>query len=90
MEETHSRLCSKFCRHCELCTLCPRGVMIPELLYLPMAWELRSHEWFLRSKEGPVKSWENCDQCGLCESRCPHSLPIRDMLRDNVESFADK
>jgi len=31
-----------------------------------------------------VAPYENCADCGECETRCPYHLPIREMMRDNV------
>jgi len=27
----------------------------------------------------PLRSAENCIQCGECEAKCPYGLPIREM-----------
>jgi predicted aldo/keto reductase-like oxidoreductase len=38
-------------------------------------------EWALeRYVSLPVKASE-CTQCGVCETRCPYELPIREMLK---------
>ena len=36
----------------------------------------------------PVKP-EACVDCGLCETRCPYHLPIRETLRKCAADFAD-
>ncbi|GAA3649701.1 4Fe-4S dicluster domain-containing protein [Asaccharospora irregularis] len=28
-----------------------------------------------------------CEDCGLCETRCPYELPIRKMLKNVVEKL---
>ena len=32
---------------------------------------------------------DECIQCGLCESRCPYELPIRDMLKEVAKAFGE-
>jgi predicted aldo/keto reductase-like oxidoreductase len=85
--EIHEKMKSRFCRHCEECSPCPRGVQIPQLLYLTTAYKLRSSEWFRRGVETHLKSWEECDLCGDCEEKCPYNLPIREMVQENIEFY---
>ena len=36
----------------------------------------------------PVKA-SQCIECGLCETRCPYELPIRDMLKKCTQEFGE-
>jgi aryl-alcohol dehydrogenase-like predicted oxidoreductase len=78
---------TRFCRHCEECLPCPKGVDIPSLIYLPVAWNLRSARWFKNSVKGPVISYEKCDLCGECEKKCPYHLSIRDIIVENIKFY---
>lgn len=91
--EIRGELTTRFCRHCEECLPCPKGVHIPQLLYLPVAWNLRSIEWFRLGVKRHVESFRKCDLCGECEKKCPYHLPIREMIVESMkfyESVRDK
>ena len=66
---------------------CPNGVHIPQLLYMIAAYKLRSSEWFRKGVGVHLRSWENCDQCGECEERCPYNLPIRELIQENYAYY---
>ena len=85
--EIHDKMYSHVCRHCEECMPCPKAVHIPQLLYMTSAYKLRSSESFKKGGGPDVKSWDKCDLCGDCEERCPFNLPIREMLKENVEFY---
>jgi len=87
LEEIHDKMYSRFCRHCEECMPCPKSVHIPQLLYITSAYKLRSSESFKKGGGPDLKSWDKCDLCGDCEERCPFNLPIREMLKENVEFY---
>ena len=36
---------------------------------------------------GLDKTASDCIGCGVCESRCPYDLPIRDMMKNAAEKF---
>lgn len=71
-----------FCRECGVCVPCPDGVEIPMIL-----------RWDVYSRFYNIKSWtreqypklrtrmNSCSECGQCEEKCPHSLPVIEMLR---------
>ncbi|MBN2336339.1 aldo/keto reductase [Candidatus Bathyarchaeota archaeon] len=85
--EIHEKMNNRFCRHCEECLPCPRGVYIPQLIYLTAAYNLRSGEWFRDGLDEEVESWEQCDLCGDCEEKCPHGLPVREMIQENIDFY---
>jgi len=35
----------------------------------------------------PLRSAENCIQCGECEAKCPYGLPIREMTQDSLAYY---
>lgn len=84
IEKIAKELGNTFCRRCGYCMPCPAGINIP-MMFLMEAYYTRYElkDWSVsRYKSFEIKA-DDCKKCGLCESRCPYELPIRDML-DNV------
>jgi len=77
-----------FCRRCEYCQPCPSGLKIPAMfLFEGYYTRYNLKEWALeRYAALPVKA-SDCTQCGVCESRCPYELPIREMLKQTAATF---
>lgn len=71
-----------FCRRCDYCKPCPQGVDISNCFMLLGYYERYDLPWWAKDRyEGmPVKA-DACEECGICETRCPYSLPIREMLK---------
>ena len=66
---------------------CPNGVQIAELPYMTAAYRLWSSEWFQKGVKIDLESWDKCNLCGECEKRCPFNLPIREMMKENIEYY---
>jgi predicted aldo/keto reductase-like oxidoreductase len=80
---------SRFCRQCEYCMPCPQDVLIHRILYLQRLYELWPPKRFFSWTyvKGGVESAQNCKDCGVCESKCPYQLPIREMIAENMEFY---
>jgi len=83
-----SELGERFCRRCGYCQPCPKGISIP------MAFTLEGYYTRYNLKDWAIDRYENlpakasaCVKCGLCETRCPYKLPIRDMLESVKKIF---
>ena len=44
-------------------------------------------DWARGRYEALPKHASDCIGCGVCETRCPYELPIRDMLKVAAEKF---
>lgn len=90
MEAIRKDLGNNFCRRCNYCQPCPQGIGISGAFL--MQGYLRRYglgEWAKgRYMAMPVKA-SACVECGLCETRCPYNLPIREMLKTVVEDFGE-
>ncbi len=85
------RLGESWCGQCRACLPCPQQVPIPELLRLRNLTighdlkEFAEERYNLIGRAGHW--WEEynaaaCERCGDCLPRCPHQLPIPDLLAD--------
>lgn len=76
-----------FCRRCEKCVPCPRGIDVRTMLRWYEYFD-RYHSWdWARQQYAELKpNLEACDNCGVCERECPYHLPIkREFARAKVD-----
>lgn len=87
--EIRSSMGKKFCRRCEYCMPCPLNINIPQNFLLEGYYTRYNLKQWAKDRYSSleVKASE-CVECGLCETKCPYELPIRDMLK-NVASKLD-
>lgn len=89
IEDIRESLGTNFCRRCNYCAPCSVGISIPNVFLF--AGYLQRYDlgaWgYSRYNSLPVKA-DACVECGICESRCPYQLPIREMLKKCVKDFA--
>lgn len=83
-----STLTGNFCRRCNYCAPCTVGIQIPSVFLFEGYLERYGLEEWARGRYAglPVKASE-CIKCGVCETRCPYELPIRDMLERAAKAF---
>ena len=78
-----AQLGTNFCRRCNYCAPCAAGINIPGVFLFEgyySRYDLK--DWAKSRYESLSKTASDCIGCGDCESRCPYSLPIRQMLGD--------
>ena len=77
---------TNFCRRCNYCAPCTAGINISGVFLFEgyySRYDLK--EWALSRYSSMPKTASDCIDCGVCETRCPYNLPIRDMLKKAAE-----
>lgn len=91
IEAIRSSLGTQFCRRCNYCAPCSVGIAIPaQFLFEGYYTRYDLKDWALQRYKAQDKNAADCIACGVCESRCPYDLPIRDMMKRVVKCFEDK
>ena len=83
VQAIRAQLGTNFCRRCNYCAPCAAGINIPGVFLFEgyySRYDLK--DWAKSRYESLSKTASDCIGCGDCESRCPYSLPIRQMLGD--------
>jgi predicted aldo/keto reductase-like oxidoreductase len=87
-KEIKEKYTQSFCRRCGYCMPCPQGIDIPFSFILKGYYDRYDlKDWATERYTAMKKHASDCIKCGLCETKCPYNLKIRDMLREVVESF---
>lgn len=88
IEQERTELAGNFCRSCGYCMPCPVDISIKDCAR--MSFMLRrapSKKWLTEHWQNEMAKIENCLECRTCESRCPYSLPIPELLKQNLEDY---
>ena len=86
VQAIRAQLGTNFCRRCNYCAPCASGINIPAVFLFEgyySRYDLK--EWAASRYASLSKTASDCIGCGACESRCPYSLPIREMMKKTVE-----
>ena len=88
IEQVRRELGSNFCRRCNYCAPCTAGISIPSVFLFGGYLERYGLEDWARSRYATLqKTAGDCIGCGVCETRCPYELPIREMMKKHAEAF---
>ena len=88
MDALRKDLGTHFCRRCNYCAPCSVGISIPAM-FLMEGYLSRYGlaDWAKMRYDGLGKTASECIECGVCETRCPYNLPIREMLKGVAKKF---
>jgi len=83
-----AQLGKNFCRRCGYCLPCAQGIDIPAtfITHLQYARYGMTVAGAAKYAALPAKA-SACIQCGLCETRCPYDLPIRERLKQIAQEM---
>jgi predicted aldo/keto reductase-like oxidoreductase len=105
IEQTTEHLQHLRCRLCAACQPCPQGIPISTLLGTEVIYDhyrtmgagaFKQFRWSqerIKNHIGPLKQTisqiRSCTDCKICEERCPHYLPVVNMLQNMLEPEED-
>lgn len=90
IDSIRQTLGSQFCRRCNYCAPCAVGINIPMVLLVEgYLSRYGLSDWAAQRYAALDKKASDCIQCGLCETRCPYQLPIRQLLKNAAEKLEE-
>ena len=88
MQAIRDSLGTQFCRRCNYCAPCTAGIPISAVFLMEGYYSRYGlTDWAAKRYEGLAGHASDCVDCGVCETRCPYNLPIRQMLQSAVKTF---
>ena len=90
IETIRKELGTQFCRRCNYCQPCTAGISISGVFL--MEGYLKRYDlgdWARQRYAAMAKKAGDCVGCGVCETRCPYQLPIREMLKRCKQEFGE-
>ena len=90
VEKIRKELGTQFCRRCNYCAPCAAGISIPNVFLFDGYFSRYGlAEWSKGRYAAMPKKASDCIGCGICETRCPYNLPIRQMMKQAAEKFGE-
>lgn len=87
MDEYRNKLGKAFCRRCEYCQPCPKGVKITMAMGYPIFVSRMGPKVATGFARLPMESIPQCEECGKCIQLCPYDLPIPEILKRNYALY---
>ena len=79
---------TNFCRRCNYCAPCTAGINISAVLLFEGYYSRYGlKDWASERYASLPKVASDCIDCGVCETRCPYNLPIREMLKNAAKTL---
>ncbi len=90
MMEENRKLSELYCTGCNYCMPCPHGVNIPTIFQQTNYYKVYGIKEYARKTYSEIglgwiegKRADACTDCGLCETKCPQHLKIREQLKES-------
>lgn len=80
------------CMYCGHCAPCPQGIDVAaatKFLNLAKAQGDAASETIFGHYEALARHAKDCTGCGLCETRCPFGVPVRENMKRAIEIFGN-
>jgi len=96
MMAENAKLAQLYCTGCGYCMPCPEQVNIPHTFKMMNIYKIYGIQEYARAGYAdigvnqwiPGKRADACTACGLCETKCPQKLPIRQQLKESHQALA--
>ena len=86
--EVRNQLGTQFCRRCNYCAPCAVGINISSVFVLEGYLNRYGlQDWAQTRYNALAAKPSDCIGCGVCETRCPYHLPIREKMKQLVRDF---
>ncbi len=90
IETVRAELGTSFCRRCNYCAPCTVGIDIPGVFLMEGYLRRYGLEGWARQRYGSFQVKASaCVECGVCETRCPYELPIRQKMKEAAKAFGE-
>lgn len=90
IQAIRDQLGTNFCRRCNYCQPCTAGISIYSVFLMDGYLSRYGLEDWARARYKAMdKKASDCIGCGVCETRCPYHLPIREMMKQAIAKFGE-
>ena len=98
LTEHLKKLSEIYCTSCRYCLPCPQGIEIPRIFSLLISHEIYGLKNYAKTEYNHFGKWEwlpkvkanACTECGICETKCPQKIHIREQLKKAHKILSEK
>jgi predicted aldo/keto reductase-like oxidoreductase len=88
IDRMRKELGDRFCRRCDYCQPCQQGIKMSTVAFMRGMLKRFPPETVYSGRMNDLMATAgNCTECGECEPRCPYHLPIRDILKEELDWY---